>query len=75
MAGKRGSKQPYAYAKRGGDGQWYHWTHFVKPVARGLAVAGGFMLGKFLFGDVIGLLGLSGLTGDIVREVKGLFKW
>ena len=72
MAGKKASKQPYAYAKQGEDGRWYHWTNFVGPLARGAAFGLGAAVFGWLFGS--GGLGISGLTGDIVKEVKDWFK-
>lgn len=68
-------KQPYAYAKRGPDGAWRHWTAYVAEAAvKGLALAGGLALGKWLLGGIGELFSLHGLTGDIVSSVKGLFK-
>jgi hypothetical protein len=80
MSKSRGGKhQPYAYAKKGDDGKWYHWTKLAGRVAGGLAQGAAFGLGfsltKWLFGDAISQFGLAGLTGDIVRGVKDLFKW
>lgn len=73
------SKQPFAYAKKGANGKWYHWTKLAGRVAGGLAQGAAFGLGfgltKWLFGDAISQFGLTGLTGDIVRGVKDLFKW
>jgi len=44
-------------------------------LVQGAAFGLGFGLTKWLFGDAISQFGLAGLTGDIVRGVKDLFKW
>ena len=72
---RKSKKQPYAYAKRGADGKWHHWRHLASAVAKGAALGGGIMLGKLLFGDVISLFGLQGLTKDLFDGVGDLFRW
>ena len=62
------SKQPYAYAKRGPNGRWYHWT---KLIARGAAWGTGFWLAKWLLGD---FYILGDLMGDIISEIRAVWR-
>lgn len=68
MKGRKRKKQPFAYARKGPDGKWYHWKHLA-PIAGRVAIAGvslalaptiaGFV--KDLFSEIWG----HGLSADI----------
>lgn len=76
MRGKQGlkaKKQPYAYAKKGNDGKWYHWRVLGGRLAQGAALGIGFGLGKLLFGNIFSDIFEGGLVGDVVEEIKGWF--
>lgn len=65
-------KQPFAYARRGDDGKWYHWTALAGKLAQGAALGVGFGLAKWLIGDWAGMFG-AGFIGDAVDDIKNFF--
>jgi hypothetical protein len=70
---RNSKKQPFAYAKKGSDGKWYHWTALAGKLAAGVALGGGAVLGKWLFGDVLFDMVRFGLSSDVVNEIKRWF--
>lgn len=59
-------KQPFAYAKKGDNGKWYHWTQLAGKLAQGILLGSGFTLAKWFIS--------SDFFTDIFEDVKSCFK-
>ena len=60
-------KQPFAYAKRGSDGKWYHWTSLAKI---GLTVAA-----PLILPSIFRFIPWSNMFDGISDAIDGTFNW
>lgn len=68
--GKSARKQPFAYAKRGQDGRWYHW----RQLARLGVTIGAALLVPSAARAISDYFGLEEMLSDGLDWIGGLWK-